>query len=560
MPDVIDVVLVISCVLTCYTPVAFGLYLRHMDHPSIKYREPRLMALVCAISIVQCMGQPLVALLDSAWPCAVTVVFGVVLPTIASVTFLVAQGSVVVMFAITEMLVLPQQHAPHTLRRIQWYRWLLYRPVQWMALVTGCVVVVTPLVIVVPSRLWQASTSTCAFDDDTMQIVTTTLLTLWGVVALYLTAHLSAVVDNFGLRQSYHRTIGTVVLGGTIAIIVSQPTVVDPAVTRSLYPILATWIHHVVLVFNLVLPVRQLGTSRRFVDSFDRSFVCHTTLVVRRIAIHPAPSSSFVTGSGSMKPSHLRHRPSNHSVSYSKLHAVAPTTHVATIGSGSLRLPSSNPHSTPAKDIHALASDLHLFLTTPAGFDALLAYAHRHAHTQELLAWALIEKYKRALVTAQMVYDTCLAPHSLLWTQAAADVGPRLVARRLSLLAMDATASPTLFDEVTTKLLRTIYLKLVVGGFRHEDPAWDAFQKQLKTMDLLESVVSMTKSDKGGSSLRQPPPALDRRRGSSVALDLHNGGGRHSQMEVSQPMTSVGAFGRTESMHKSDVSQHTITR
>ncbi|RHY91126.1 hypothetical protein DYB35_001902 [Aphanomyces astaci] len=446
-----DLLLVVCWASAAYMPVALGLYIKHRNHPSIKYRQPHLMALECVLLV-----------------------------------YMLAQGSVVAMFAITELLALPQQRSPTALKRMQAYRWLLFRPVQALVVVMGGVLAIGIGLLILPKPLWTLTYDTCSVEPavETLFITTAVECAVLGVSSLYLSRHVSKVVDNFGLRQTYWRAAVAMLVVAMTGGAVMAATNMQGRDAVAFRAVLHSVAAHVVVVCHIVLPVRhRLDSSRR--------------------------------------------------------------------------LP-------PAKDIHALLDDLTLFLATPLGFDAVLAFAQKEAHTQELLAWAMVEKYKRNLVTAQTVYNQCLEPQSLLWCKAATDIVPavaRILRAPAPLLHVypptpaSSSSMRHVMDDFSAKLVKTIYFK-VLPGFQQHSPAWQEFQTTLKTMDLLESVDKMTQQTSSTannlskvSKAEQPLPNF---RGNALQ--------HHSEWSQYGNSTSVAPCNKpTESFRKSEISQ-TITR
>ncbi|RHY14361.1 hypothetical protein DYB30_008489 [Aphanomyces astaci] len=419
-----DLLLVVCWASAAYMPVALGLYIKHRNHPSIKYRQPHLMALECVLLV-----------------------------------YMLAQGSVVAMFAITELLALPQQRSPTALKRMQAYRWLLFRPVQALVVVMGGVLAIGIGLLILPKPLWTLTYDTCSVEPavETLFITTAVECAVLGVSSLYLSRHVSKVVDNFGLRQTYWRAAVAMLVVAMTGGAVMAATNMQGRDAVAFRAVLHSVAAHVVVVCHIVLPVR------------------------RRL-----------------------------------------------------------------------------------GFDAVLAFAQKEAHTQELLAWAMVEKYKRNLVTAQTVYNQCLEPQSLLWCKAATDIGPavaRILRAPAPLLHVypptpaSSSSMRHVMDDFSAKLVKTIYFK-VLPGFQQHSPAWQEFQTTLKTMDLLESVDKMTQQTSSTannlskvSKAEQPLPNF---RGNALQ--------HHSEWSQYGNSTSVAPCNKpTESYRKSEISQ-TITR
>ncbi|ETV67387.1 hypothetical protein H257_16468 [Aphanomyces astaci] len=556
-----DLLLVVCWASAAYMPVALGLYIKHRNHPSIKYRQPHLMALECVLCMLQCWGTPVMGLYGGAWACVVGIAPSLLLFRVTGLVYMLAQGSVVAMFAITELLALPQQRSPTALKRMQAYRWLLFRPVQALVVVMGGVLAIGIGLLILPKPLWTLTYDTCSVEPavETLFITTAVECAVLGVSSLYLSRHVSKVVDNFGLRQTYWRAAVAMLVVAMTGGAVMAATNMQGRDAVAFRAVLHSVAAHVVVVCHIVLPVRRRLANNNW--------------VTRTVAIQPLSSlHSMAAPLQSIKHSmHLLpslkattaiktdHQPSlTKNASYTKLSRVSPAklSHSPSYDS-SRRLP-------PAKDIHALLDDLTLFLATPLGFDAVLAFAQKEAHTQELLAWAMVEKYKRNLVTAQTVYNQCLEPQSLLWCKAATDIGPavaRILRAPAPLLHVypptpaSSSSMRHVMDDFSAKLVKTIYFK-VLPGFQQHSPAWQEFQTTLKTMDLLESVDKMTQQTSSTannlskvSKAEQPLPNF---RGNALQ--------HHSEWSQYGNSTSVAPCNKpTESFRKSEISQ-TITR
>ncbi|ETV97309.1 hypothetical protein, variant 1 [Aphanomyces invadans] len=542
-----------------YMPVALAFYVKHRNHPSIKYRQPMLMAVVGLLCTIQCWGMACIGLFGRPWSCVAAVVPSLVLFRVTGLVYFLAQGSVVAMFSITELLALPQHRSPTALKRMQAYRWLLFRPVQAGFVMVGGILALGVGIGILPSTLWHATFGDCVGDRpvQALYISTAAEIAAMSAVSLYLSRHISMVVDNFGLRQTYERAA----LAMFVVAVVGAATMASAAMGTKTAEVFRTAIHaiaaHVVVGFHIVLPVRRRHGNSKWVTR---------TLAIRPMsstASHWQKATLLSVGNDGAAPPPTTLPPPQQTLpkgtTYTKLSRVCPATLSHSPSYETLRrLP-------PAKDIHALLVDLQLFLGTPDGFDAVLAYAHKESHTQELLAWAMVEKFKRRLVTAQTVYDHCLAPQSLLWCKAAAEVAPA-VARilhtppplHLHRVRDTSPHSPSMrraLDEFSTKLVKVIYFK-VLPGFQQHSAAWHEFLTTLKTMDLLESVDKMTQQTTSNTlskvSKAEPLPILRK----------NSAGGLHDQSEWSQyaNTTSIAAPNHPSGTHcKSEVSQ-TITR
>ncbi|OQR83940.1 hypothetical protein ACHHYP_14103 [Achlya hypogyna] len=252
-------------VLSWYMPPVLFLYVRHARHVCIKYRLPRRTAVPMLLFMVYSILNPTICVFGKEWPSLGKYIINFFLLPVALVFFIITEAMIVVLFQITELLMLPQSSTPHKVRRLILYRWLLHPPIQITLATVVLLALVTPFfnadvsTLLLPSAVGAASK---LFVENTTVLMGEVVVLLF--VVLLLSWYISHIVDNFGLRRSYQQTFRSIslviILVGLmrISLLTLNASEIAPLNLPSFF---ATIGAHMFFYFHVCLPVRAMQTS-----------------------------------------------------------------------------------------------------------------------------------------------------------------------------------------------------------------------------------------------------------------------------------------------------------
>ncbi|KAF0719107.1 Aste57867_1284 [Aphanomyces stellatus] len=249
-------------------PVVLYLYVMHLRHPSIKYRQPHLMVFTGFCCTFYCLGMPLTHVWSESIPAIVHVLVVFVCPSLATLSFLLGVSAVIVLHKITQLLVLHPSFSPDTIHQLMRYRWLLYPHVQRPTVVVASLVVTLPYFFITLSCPGILVAPTTAILRSpiylSLSVVSLAEVSIVCVAATAISKHLEPVMDNFHLRQTYQKSIriaGLLVGLSSLHLILDRLAGVSIAPNYFVRQILKSLAAHYIVYFHIYLPVRQLAKT-----------------------------------------------------------------------------------------------------------------------------------------------------------------------------------------------------------------------------------------------------------------------------------------------------------
>ncbi|ETV96931.1 hypothetical protein H310_09793 [Aphanomyces invadans] len=437
------------CVCWCaylYMPAMLYIYVTNMHLPPIKYCQPYLMTATGIFCTFYCILAPLVYIVGADWPAPVAIVCGYILPCLICVSFILSAGAVVVMYKITDLIVLHSHFSPAQVKRLSFYRKLLYPKVQVVAVAACGAMVSAPYSIAVYSFRGLTTAELLHSSHDTvLWAATCTLALLAGIGGIVLSAQMAPYIDNLGLRFTYRRSCyaGSILVAlsamlSTLEITTSLVWARNYNVHYIFYTLAAQYF----FFFNLVVPLRQLASFQRL-------------LFGRYVASTRAASSS------------------------------ASQSRKATV---------------PA----AQTDELEQYLHSPHGTASFFEFCQRDFRTEEIRAWQLVEQFKHGNVTEHKVLSTCLLPQCPLACPTSIEWGPLYVKRVNSWMHRDTdivgTDLPrTFFDEFQVALLSAL-CEDVWLRFKEQSMEWKDHNRRRKSLEGMDTVLRMV--------VKQAPPEV----------------------------------------------------
>ncbi|ETV96930.1 hypothetical protein H310_09792 [Aphanomyces invadans] len=155
---------------------------------------------------------------------------------------------------------------------------------------------------------------------------------------------------------------------------------------------------------------------------------------------------------------------------------------------------SSQVSSFPSATNH-LAKEMDQFLRSPHGAATILEFCQRDFRTEEIRAWQLVEQFKQRLVSAPMLFATCLAPGCPLACPIAIRWGPTYAARLESWSQRDmdivgSELTDSFFNEFQMALLEALSENVWLR-FKQQSVEWSTLQRRRRSLEGMDSVLRM---------------------------------------------------------------------
>ncbi|OQR95851.1 hypothetical protein THRCLA_07518 [Thraustotheca clavata] len=275
MVTVGSIPMLLELATSIFFPFFIIVYLRNARHACIKYRLPRRTAVPMVLLTFYSICTPVITVFGQSWPGIGSYFLHFILIPFALVLFLVTEAMIVVLFQITELLMLPQTSTPRKVRRLTFYRWMLHPPVQLVLSMIVIMVLISPfLSIDINSLMLPDATAINIPEFEHAVDVLSIEIALLLLIILWLSWYISHVVDNFGLRHSYQQSFRGLLL---VLILVALMRLVA-LYTNSTIPedlhlprFFSTLGAQFLVYFHIYLPVRSMQTSGQLITRRPRS-------------------------------------------------------------------------------------------------------------------------------------------------------------------------------------------------------------------------------------------------------------------------------------------------
>ncbi|KDO16479.1 hypothetical protein SPRG_17998 [Saprolegnia parasitica CBS 223.65] len=261
-----DAPMLVLFIVGWYLPPVLWIYYRRARHICLKYRLPRRTIVPMLLFTVYAIVMPATSVFGKDWPSIGSYVLTFIVIPMALVFFIITETMIVVLFQITELLMLPQSSTPRKVRRLILYRWLLHPPIQIFLAALVLVGLVTPFLRVDAKTLFlpdAVGTVSPQYQELTLILIVEVVCLL--LLVLILSWYISHVVDNFGLRRSYQQTFRGIILILVLIVLarVAADGVQDDTLRSWRLPSFFSVVGaHTMLYFHVFLPVRAMRASR----------------------------------------------------------------------------------------------------------------------------------------------------------------------------------------------------------------------------------------------------------------------------------------------------------